>query len=463
MSVSQDTPRPGVGSAGPSTRARSRGRRLSAPLRNATDWGINHALPHVAIRAAARRGDLQARFILASRDGGDVIAASESIRDRGRLVQGRIGWTTTDHALVREVLARAEFRSGVPIGSTPVLAALLKWSAPDRMHPLSAPSLLVTEPPDHTRYRRLVTSVFTGRAVRRLRERTETIAARLLDELAERARTGEQVDLVEGYCARLPVSVISEILGVPPSDQNLVLQMGTAVASSLDFGLDWADHQRVERGLARFDGWLTRHLDRLRRDPGENLLSELIAARDVDGALSEDELKSTAGLILAAGFETTVNLLSNGIRLLHDHPDQVAAAAADPTLWANAVEEVLRLDPPVLLTGRMTQAPTTLAGQSLPAGTHVTTILMAANRDPNVFTDPHRFDITRENAREHLSFSAGRHFCLGASLARMEGEVGLRAFYDRFADLHLLPGAHRRHTRILRGWERLPARLNGPA
>ncbi|MBU2111585.1 MAG: cytochrome P450, partial [Actinobacteria bacterium] len=131
-----------------------------------------------------------------------------------------------------------------------------------------------------------------------------------------------------------------------------------------------------------------------------------------------------------------------------------------PELWSNAVDEVLRHDPPVLLTGRFAARRTTVAGVELPAGSLVTTLLAGANRDPDVFEDPHTFDVARENARDHVAFSAGRHYCLGAALARMEGEVGLRALHERFPDLAVAPGGVRRPTRILRGWETLPVRLS---
>ena len=175
--------------------------------------------------------------------------------------------------------------------------------------------------------------------------------------------------------------------------------------------------------------------------------------------LDDAELKATAGLVLAAGFETTVNLLGNGIVLLHDHPEQLARLRREPELWPNAVDEVLRIDPPVLLTGRLCQRDTTVAGVDVRRGEVVTTLLAGANRDPGVFEDAATFDVARSNARDHVSFSAGRHYCLGAALARMEGEVGLRVLLDRFPDLSLEPGAARRPTRILRGYERLPARL----
>jgi len=239
-----------------------------------------------------------------------------------------------------------------------------------------------------------------------------------------------------------------------------VLEFGEGVAPSLDLGLTWHQFRTAEKALSRFDAWLVDHIDDVRRHPGDNLLSRLLEARGRDGrGLSDAELRSTAGLLLVAGFETTVNLLGNGIVLLRRHPDQLEELRRVPDRWANAVDEILRLDPPVLLTGRMSVRDTTVSGVAVPQGAVVTTILAAANRDPEVFADPHRFDVARPNAKEHVSFSAGRHFCVGAALARMEGEVGLRTLFERFPDLELLPGAQRRPTRILRGYERLPARL----
>lgn len=393
--------------------------------------------------------------MISSAAGGDVGAVIEEIRAAGPLVQGAFGYVTADHAVVREVLTSNDFRTGTPAGTT-ILGRIAMATRSDVLSPVEPPSLLVTEPPEHTRYRKLVTRVFTARAVERLRERTQKIA----DELLGSLDATRPADLAAVYCGLLPVTVISEILGVPERDRKRVLHMGEGAAAILDFALDWRTYRSTERSLRDFDAWLTSHIENLRRHPGDDLLSQLIEARDEQGKLTEVELKSTAGLVLGAGFETTVNLLGNGIKLLHDNPGQLDLLREDPGLWPNAVDEVLRVDPPVLLTGRVTDNGTELAGRTVPPGSFVTTILAGANRDPKVFDDPARFDVTRPNARDHISFSAGRHHCLGASLARMEGAVGLRAIFDRYPDLALLPGARRRTTRILRGWETLPARLS---
>jgi hypothetical protein len=209
---------------------------------------------------------------------------------------------------------------------------------------------------------------------------------------------------------------------------------------------------------------MTEHLRRLRADPGDDLLSQLVTVADDDGSrLSERELVSTALLVLAAGFETTVNLIANGSRLLFDHPDQRERLAADPALWPTAVDEVLRVESPVSRTARRARRDTEMAGREIPAGSLVVTVLAGANRDPEVFTDPARFDVGRENAREHLAFSSGIHYCLGAALARMEGEVALRALFERFPDLAPAGEARRRPTRILRGYEAMPVLPGLPA
>ncbi len=419
-------------------------------------WGLGHALPRTAIRGSAKRGDLHGRLVEAT-DTEETLELFEQIRAEGPLHRAKFAFVTASQPVVKEVLTSPDMRTGVDFGPGGPLAKVSAWafrSAP--IGPLTPPSLLVTEPPDHTRYRKLVTRVFSVRAVQRLRERTQEIADGLLDGLDPT----RPVDLVTTYCAQLPVTVIAEILGVPEHDHHRVLRFGTGAAPSLDLGLSWGVFRDVERSLVEFETWLDEHLEHVRRHPGDDLFSQLVTACDDDGAVLDDaELKATAGLVLAAGFETTVNLLGNGIRLLHDHPDQLAALREQPTLWPNAVDEVLRHDPPVLLTGRMAARDTEIAGVTVPRGAMVTTLLAGANRDPDVFAEPHVFDVARANAGEHVSFSSGRHYCLGAALARMEGEVGLRTLFDRFPDLRLEPGSQRRSTRILRGYATLPSVL----
>ena len=218
-------------------------------------------------------------------------------------------------------------------------------------------------------------------------------------------------------------------------------------------------YRMVSRGLEGFSDWLTQHLRKLRGNPGDDLMSQLIEAADEDGRLNERELQATAGLVLAAGFETTVNLLGNGIKMLLEAPQHLETLAARPELWPNAVEEILRLESPVQMTGRMARKDVDVAGTAVRRDEMAIIYLAGANRDPVVFEDPHRFDIERPNANKHLSFSGGRHFCLGAALARAEGEVGLRTFFERYPDARLAGTGARRDTRVLRGWSSLPVAL----
>ena len=444
----------------------TRSRPTTAALQPRVRWGLHHALPRRAIARAARSGDLHAQLIVASSTTSEVPTdLFDRIRAEGPLHRSQYAYVTASLPVVRDVLASPDVRAGVDFGdSRGPLGRLSRWAAETTpIGPLTPPSLLVTEPPDHTRMRKLVTRVFSAKAVQRLRTRTEEIADDLLDALQPSAGSGvDTVDLVEAYCALLPVTVIAEILGVAEADRAKVLEFGSGAAPSLDLGLSWSQFRSVEETLSRFQHWLTGHIEIKRTQPGEDLLSRLVAARDDDGtALTDSELQATAGLVLAAGFETTVNLLSNGIGLLHSHPDQLALLQREPERWPNAVEEVLRLDPPVLLTGRTVVRDTEIAGVPLPRGAVVTTLLAGANRDPAVFEGPETFDVTRANAGDHVAFSGGRHYCLGAALARMEGEVGLRRLFDRYPDLVLRPGARRRETRILRGYATMPASLSG--
>jgi len=199
----------------------------------------------------------------------------------------------------------------------------------------------------------------------------------------------------------------------------------------------------------------------LRRNPGDDLMSQIIKASEnaEGGPLTHQELLATAGLVLAAGFETTVNLLGNGIRMLLDKPQHLETLAARPDLWPNTVEEILRLDSPVQLSARIATKAPAVAGTLVGRDEGAILYLAGANRDPQVFDDPHTCDIERENAGRHLSFSGGRHFCLGAALARAEGEVGLRTFFERFPDARLAGDGSRRDTRVLRGWSSLPISL----
>ena len=428
-----------------------------ATIKERLHWFAMHGVVRSVAGLAARRGDLQSRLVTDPAVRADPVPFYEELRSHGPMVRSRVGYLTVDHTIANELLRSDDFRV---ITSGANLPAPLRWlerrTRADLLHPLLAPSLLAVEPPEHTRYRKTVSSVFTSRAVAGLRDGVEATAEQLLAGLA--TDTGV-VDIIDRYCAQLPVAVISEILGVPEADRSKILEFGELAAPSLDFGLGWQQYQRVQHGIEGFNDWLGTHLQHLREHPGDDLMSQLIEASEGGVRLDQTELRAVAGLVLAAGFETTVNLLGNGIRLLLNHPDQLEILAEDPSLWPGAVEEILRLESPVQLTARVARRDTVVAGTSVKRGELVVIYLAAANRDPMVFDDPQRFDVRRPNAGKHLAFSGGRHFCLGAALARIEGEVGLRRFFTHFPDVQLAGAGVRRDTRVLRGWVRLPVRL----
>jgi cytochrome P450 len=426
-------------------------------------WLALHGFVRGVAKIAVRRGDLPARLIADPTVIADPVPLYDQLRPRGPLMKGRVAYLAVGHPLAHDLLRSDDFRVLTFGGNLP---APMRWLESrlrdDLLHPLRAPSLLAVEPPDHTRYRKTVSAVFTPRAVAALRDGVEKTATKLLDQLADQTGVSDVVDIVGGYCSQLPVAIISDILGVPERDRQRVLEFGELAAPSLDFGLPWRQYHSVQEGIAGFHFWLADHLQQLRRNPGDNLMSQLIQTAESGSAetyLNASELQAIAGLVLVAGFETTVNLLGNGIRMLLDAPEHLDALRQRPDLWPNAVEEILRLESPVQLTARVALNDVELAGRRIKRGEFVIVYLGAANRDPEVFPDPHRFDIERPNAGKHLAFSGGRHFCLGAALARAEGEVGLRTFFERFPEARAAGSGSRRDTRVLRGWSTLPVTL----
>jgi cytochrome P450 len=319
-------------------------------------------------------------------------------------------------------------------------------------------SLLFMDPPDHTRLRSLVARAFTPRRIEDLRTKTEAIAAELIDAMAERH---EQIDLVQAFAYPLPVRVICALLGVPPSDEATFTAWSRGIARSVDPSVlrtleidDAIDEARA--GLRAYLGDL---LAERRRTPGDDLLSAL-AAVDVDGErITPQEVVGLAQLLLVAGHETTVNLIGNGTLALLRNPDQLALLRRSPELIGPAVDEFLRFDGPVQITQRVVIRDMEVVGCPVKAGDEIMLVLGAANRDASVFTDPHRLDVTRD-ARRHVAFGGGIHHCLGAALARMEGQIAFTALIDRFPRLELAGPPTRRPTFTLRGLETLPVTLS---
>ncbi len=416
-------------------------------------WSLAHGLQRTLIQRGARRGDLISRLVMDPALRAEPFGAYEELRDGGPIAANGLISATVDHALCNEVLRSDAFGTAGGQGELPKPLRWLhhKVIDPDALGPVDPPSMLAVDPPLHTRYRKQVARAFTARKVGRMGDRVGDVATGLLDGLAGTS----EFDLVEGYASQLPVTVIADLLGVPEEHRGRLLELGNQAAITLDPGLSWRDFSRAEVALREMHTWFRGHVDRIRTSPGDDLISQLVRLDGPD-RLDPVELHQVGLLVLAAGFETTVNLIANAVALLDDHPDQVRWLLENPDGWANAVDEVLRHQSPVQLTMRVALRETEVAGKEFAPGHGILLYLGGANRDPAVFEDPAAFDVRRPNADQHIAFSAGVHFCLGASLARLEAAVALRSLYERFPDLHVSGTPERRPTRVLRGYERLP-------
>jgi cytochrome P450 len=293
-------------------------------------------------------------------------------------------------------------------------------------------SMLDRDPPDHTRLRSLVTKVFTRRAVAALEPKIAGLVDAALDRMADKGTC----DLVEELAFPLPFAVISEMLGMPPTDHSRIRELSGTLVRSLEIVAD----EETARAIAAADAELTAITREViawkRANPAEDLLTALIAAEHDGQVLDGDELVAQVVLLYVAGHETTVNLIANGVNALLRNPAQLALLAAQPELAANAVEEFLRYDSPVQQTRRITTSPHTVAGREIPAGTFVLACLGSANRDERFFgPDAAELRLDRPEARHQVSFGAGPHHCLGAALARLEGQVAVSRLVRRFPKL----------------------------
>lgn len=318
-------------------------------------------------------------------------------------------------------------------------------------------SLLFMDPPDHTRLRALVAQAFTARRIQGLRAAIEDVTAELIDSLRSRAGSGEPVDLIDSLAYPLPVRVICALLGVPAADEALFTAWSRSVARAIDPHILRGPEvdAEISADLTELTGYLTDLLEQRRVRPGDDLLSALVAVEADGDRVTAHEAVDLARLLLVAGHETTVNLIGNAVLALLRHPDQLAALLTDPGLIDGAVDELLRYDSPVQLTQRIALEEFELSGRQIAAGDEIVLVLAAANRDPAAFKEPDRLDVRRD-ARRHLAFGGGIHFCLGAALARSEGRIALRALLAAFPGIALAGPPVRRPTFTLRGLSALP-------
>lgn len=329
---------------------------------------------------------------------------------------------------------------------------------PDEIMAERARPFLFTDPPDHTRLRGLVNKAFTPRVVEGLRPRIQEIVDRLLDAAAERG----EIDVIADLAFPLPVAMICELLGVPAEDVGRFRVWSAMAARSLDpdFVLPQEEIDTRDRAFGEFNDYFRELIAKRRKRLGEDVLSALIVAEDEGQKLTENELIATAILLLIAGHETTVNLIGNGTLALLRNPDEAQRLRDDPTLIRSGVEELLRYDSPVQLTSRIAGEDIELPSLTLEKGKQAILMLGSANRDPEQFPDPDRLDLGRSDNR-HLAFGMGIHFCLGAPLARAEGQVALGELVRRFPGMRMLEDPPEyKPTFTLRGLASLNLGLN---
>jgi hypothetical protein len=349
-----------------------------------------------------------------------------------------------DKRFGKDYVERTIRRYGPKILDEPVFRSMSHW-------------MLQQDPPDHTRLRGLVVKAFTARRVEDMRPRIQQIVDETLDRIIPQGR----MDLIEDFAFRLPVTIICDMLGIPEEHREVFYKGsrdGGRILDPVPLTPEEIAQANMSNAMARM--YFEQLFEMRRRNPGDDLTTQLVQAEEAGDKLSNEELTANIILLFGAGHETTVNLIGNGLLALHQNPDQLALLKADPSLISNAIEEFLRYDSSVQLTGRVTlEDIEDLGGKRIPKGETVLCLLGSANRDPAAYPDrPDQLDITRPNVRP-LSFGGGIHHCLGAQLARLEGELVFTALVERLPNLELpeknTPAWRRSFT--LRGLSKLPA------
>lgn len=417
-----------------------------------------------AVLAGLRlRGDLTGQ-LMTNRVRADPYPMYRRLRELGPVVETSMGPVTSHHAVCDAVLRHPGALTGTTkrgdiAGGAQRFQQWLFGTPPRNglIEPIGPESMIGMNPPDHTRMRKLVSKVFTPRAIERMRPRLTELAA----DLVQRARRKPEFDLMTEFAGVFPVLAICELLDIPQPDHERFRRWGAALAADLDAITPASRQRATTRALQELHDYFSTLFTERRRAPGSDLISELIAVEEEGERLSSRELLATCILLLFAGFETTVNLIGNGTAALMAHRDQLDRLRGEVDLIPGAVEELLRYDAPIQTTARIPTEDIEVDGTTIKAdGRPISLLLGGANRDPAVFADPEALDVTREGSRRHLSFVAGPHHCLGAALARMEGEIAFGTLLDQLGDLQPAGPAKRRPTFVLRAFDSLPLKAN---
>ncbi|OAF18042.1 MULTISPECIES: cytochrome P450 [Bradyrhizobium] len=349
-----------------------------------------------------------------------------------------------DKRFGKDYVERTKRRYGEKIMEEPVFRSMSHW-------------MLQADPPDHTRLRGLVVKAFTARRVEDMRPRIQEIVDQTIDAVMDHGH----MDLIEDFAFRLPVTIICDMLGIPEDHREVFYKSSRDGGRLLDpVPLSPEEIKQGNAGNLMAQMYFQQLFELRRRNPGDDLTTQLVQAEEDGHKLTNEELTANIILLFGAGHETTVNLIGNGLLALHRNPDQLALLKAKPELITNAIEEFLRYDSSVQMTGRVTlEDIDDLGGVRIPKGETVLCLLGSANRDPAVYPDrPDRLDIIRPNVKP-LSFGGGIHFCLGAQLARIEAEIAIATLLRRLPDLRIddVENPEWRPTFVLRGLKRLPA------
>lgn len=361
----------------------------------------------------------------------------DAARARGPVFRGLQagGWVAVSHEACSELLRSRDFGVDTREAGGSTEADL---------------SLLGMDPPEHTRLRKVVAPAFTPRRMTAF----ETSIEKRVDSLMDAAEQRRSFDLITALAAPLPIGVISELLGIPVDDNEKFLRYGTVLGTALD-GIHSLRHAlELQKASVALDTLTQSQLDARREEPRDDLLSMLAA--EPPERVRPNEALPLSTLLLVAGFETTVNLIGNAVRALMAHRSQWEALVADPSLASAVVEETLRYDSPIQFTSRVAHEGRAIGGRQLSKGDEVLVCIGAANRDPEHYRQPDVFDITRTDGSDHLAFSGGVHYCVGAPLARLEAGVALQRMAQRWPDLRITGRTPIRSSNVIRGARRIP-------